>query len=199
MIAVVGMPGPSSVIQGCAEPVAGGLRVIDGGAACRASERALSWNRPGRDGPPGAVGSRGAAGSPGPAGLSGVPGTAVHALGYDALWLPMPLTSVLHAELPPGSWVVNGTVLVNNLGIERQGVFCALDGGARPLVFSGVQLEPEGPQTEWRFSGTTLPVSLAATLAGPGRVDLLCGGAGPWVEVYVRQLNAVPVDGVAVQ
>ncbi len=199
VVALIGMPAPGDVIQACVERTTGEARAVDTAGACRPNERPLSWNRPGRAGQQGPAGPMGPAGPAGPRGAS-LPGrAAVHDVYDDVFWLPMTLTPVMRCDLPAGSYAITGTVLVGDLGFEPSAVFCAISTGTGPLVFSGVRLEPEVPQTEGRFSGTTLALSLATTLTAPGAVDVVCNGGGDWVEVEMRQLAAVPVDDVVVE
>ena len=112
-------------------------------------------------------------------------------------------SSILHLDVPAGSYVVNATVLVNNLGFSRVPVLCAISSPSGSGVTSGVQLENEVPQTEGRASGATLAVGFATTLQASGRIDLSCqsntGPGGATAGADQEQMTAVPVPAVIVQ
>jgi len=114
--------------------------------------------------------------------------------------IPTSFTSILHLDVPEGSYVVAATVLANNLGFTRVPVLCAITSPSDSGVISGVQLEPEVPQTEGRASGATLPVGLATTLPSGGRIDLQCqsntGPAGATAQADQMQLTASTVTGI---
>jgi hypothetical protein len=52
-VAYATIPDSNGTIHGCYQKNNGTLRVVDNGATCRNSERALDWNQQGRPGPPG--------------------------------------------------------------------------------------------------------------------------------------------------
>ena len=114
--------------------------------------------------------------------------------------LPTSFTSILHLDLPGGSYIVNATVLVNNLGPSHVPVLCVLSSPLDSSVISAVQLEPE---TQQGASGATLPLGLATTLTVPGRVDLSCqsntGPDGATAEADQMQITAVTVGTITVQ
>jgi collagen type I/II/III/V/XI/XXIV/XXVII alpha len=64
----------TGVINACVKKHGGRLRVVDGRAACRRDENALSWNQQGATGAHGSFGPAGPAGPPGPAGSPGARG-----------------------------------------------------------------------------------------------------------------------------
>jgi collagen triple helix repeat protein len=68
------IPSADGVIHGCYQKSDGQLRVVDGGAACRASELALSWNQTGPQGLQGPKGDKGDTGATGPQGPPGAQG-----------------------------------------------------------------------------------------------------------------------------
>ena len=112
-------------------------------------------------------------------------------------------SSILHLDVPAGSYLVSASVLVNNLGFSRVPVLCAIVSPSGSSVFSGVQLENEVPQTEGRASAATVPVGFATTVPMAGRIDLVCqsntGPGGATAEASQRQMTAVTVAGVIVQ
>jgi hypothetical protein len=199
----------SAVIYACKNLQNGSLRVVASTRDCRHNEAPLSWNQggqPGAQGPQGPAGPQGIPGPqgvPGPAGASGVTGPAYYTANGEPTTLGPTYSSILHLNVPAGSYVVNASVLVNNLGVSRVPVLCALASAAGSSVFSAVQLENEVPQTEGRASAATLPVGFATTLLAAGRIDLMClsntGPGGATAEASQRQMTAVTVAGVIVQ
>lgn len=123
LAAVASIPGPDGVIKGCLDQRTGALRVIDSSIACRSTERTLSWNQRGAPGaagpigPAGPTGPRGLPGAPGAQGPAGIPGGAAPAFyshASDVVVLPTAYQSILHLDLPAGSYVVNasGSVMI---------------------------------------------------------------------------------------
>ena len=112
-------------------------------------------------------------------------------------------SSILHLDMPAGHYVVNATVLVNNLGFSRVPVLCVISSPTGSGVISGVQLENEVPQTEGRASGATLPVGFATTHPVAGRIDLVCqsntGPGGATADAEQRHMTAVTVAEIMVQ
>src|SRR5438105_4678869 len=173
---------------------------------CAQNEVLLSWNTDGgTGGPPGPEGPTGPTGPTGPQGPTGAAGTglAYHTESRVPVSIPTSFTSILHLDVPEGSYVVAATVLANNLGFTRVPVLCAITSPSDSGVISGVQLEPEVPQTEGRASGATLPVGLATTLPSGGRIDLQCqsntGPAGATAQADQMQLTASTVTGIVRQ
>ena len=164
---------------------------------CAQNEVLLSWNTDGGTGGP--TGPTGPTGPQGPTGAAGT-GLAYHTESRVPVSIPTSFTSILHLDVPEGSYVVTATVLANNLGFTRVPVLCAITSPSDSGVISGVQLEPEVPQTEGRASGATLPVGLATTLPSGGRIDLQCqsntGPAGATAQADQMQLTASTVTGV---
>jgi hypothetical protein len=203
-VAVGQVPSSGELIEGCFEKRTGALRVVADASACRRNEQPLTWSRQGRDGLLGATGPRGPAGPMGPAGPAGDAGGAGKAFytrALDTLVVPTTWASLLHLELPAGSYVVNATVLASNPGSYRVPVLCA--GTAGPLVYSGSQVEPEQPTTEGRASLVTIPVTFTAVLGSPGRVDLVCVSnngvtSGAVAVASHRQMTAIRVAGLTV-
>jgi len=73
------VPGPGGVFHGCVQQAIGQLRVIDPlrpppAGACLPSERYVSWQQQGIQGPQGVPGPQGNPGAPGPAGPPGPQG-----------------------------------------------------------------------------------------------------------------------------
>src|SRR5437868_468503 len=167
---------------------------------CAQNEVLLSWNTDGgTGGSPGPAGPTGPTGPQGPTGAAGT-GLAYHTESRVPVSIPTSFTSILHLDVPEGSYVVAATVLANNLGFTRVPVLCAITSPSDSGVISGVQLEPEVPQTEGRASGATLPVGLATTLPSGGRIDLQCqsntGPAGATAQADQMQLTASTVTGI---
>jgi len=167
---------------------------------CAQNEVLLSWNTDGGTGGP--TGPTGPTGPQGPTGAAGT-GLAYHTESRVPVSIPTSFTSILHLDVPEGSYVVAATVLANNLGFTRVPVLCAITSPSDSGVISGVQLEPEVPQTEGRASGATLPVGLATTLPSGGRIDLQCqsntGPAGATAQADQMQLTASTVTGIVRQ
>src|SRR5262245_59229876 len=209
------------VIHACRNVHNGALRVVGNRHECRRNEKPISWNQRGPEGPqggpgvpgppgvpgtqgiPGVPGAIGPQGIPGPAGISGVTGPAYYTELRTSATLNAGYQSILHLDLPSGSYAINATVLVNNLGFTRVPVLCVISTPTGSGVISGVQLENEVPQTEGRASGATLPVGFATTLREAGRVELLClsntGPGGATADASSRAMTAVTVADVFVQ
>lgn len=143
---------------------------------------------------------------PGPQGPTGIPGgagPAYYTRARDAVTLPGQYLSILHLDVPAGSYVVSASVLVNNLGQARVATLCSLSSPVDTSETVGVQLEPELPQTEGRASGATIAVGMAITLSQPGRIDLLCvsnsGVPDATAQAEGRQLTATTVGSVVLQ
>ena len=130
-------------------------------------------------------------------------GPAYYTESRTATTLGSTYSSILHLDVPAGSYVVNASVLVNNLGFSRVPVLCVVSSPTGSGVISGVQLENEVPQTEGRASGATLPVGFATTLSTAGRIDLVCqsntGPGGATAEAGQSQMTAVTVAEVIAQ
>jgi len=194
------------VINACVNILTGSLRVVAPGRACHRYEVPVSWNQQGPRGPagiPGAQGLPGSPGVPGPAGVSGVTGPAYYTESRTPATVGTSFGSILHLDVPAGSYVVNATVLVNNLGFSRVPVLCVIASPTGSGVIAGVQLENEVPQTEGRASGATLPVGFATTLATAGRLDLVCqsntGPGGATASADQSSMTAITVADIHVQ
>jgi hypothetical protein len=200
------------VIHACKNRQNGSLRVVAANRDCRRKETPLSWNQPGQQGargPQGPQGSPGSQGVPGPqgiagpAGISGVTGPAYYTESGAPTTVGPDYSSILHLDVSAGSYVVNASVLVNNLGFSRVPVLCVISSPTGSGVISAVQLENEVPQTEGRASGATLPVGFATTLSTAGRLDLLCqsntGPGGATAEASQRQMTAITVAEIIPQ
>src|SRR4029079_12150637 len=122
----------------------------------------------GPQGPQGAPGAQGPEGPQGPQGPQGTPGivsSAFHTAAGAPVTVPSDtFTPILGMDVPAGSYVVNATVLLNDLTSSRVPVLCALQSPTASGTISAVQLEPELPQgqgedffTQGRASGATLP------------------------------------------
>jgi len=207
-----------AIIRACRNVQNGSLRVVATVRDCRHNEMTLSWNQKGPSGargPQGPAGLQGVQGAPGPqgvpgaqgipgaAGASGVTGPAYYTESGTPTTVSTTYSSILHLDLPAGSYVLNASVLVGNLGFTRVPVLCAFSGPTGSSPYSAVQLENEVPQTEGRASSSTLPVGFATTLATAGRIELLCqsntGPGGATAEASQRQMTAITVAGVIVQ
>jgi hypothetical protein len=107
--------------------------------------------------------------------------------------LPTTLTSILHLDLPAGSYVIHATVAVNNLELPRVPVLCALQSPRDHSVWTLVSLHT--------LDGATLPVSLATTMLLSGRVELHChsNAVGATALASHRQMTALTVARVTVQ
>lgn len=64
----------TTLISACAQKEDGQLRPVDGASDCRKSERYVSWNAVGPEGPAGPEGPQGPQGDPGPQGPAGPQG-----------------------------------------------------------------------------------------------------------------------------
>ena len=214
VVMVVGLASASEgettgVINACVSIRTGSLRLVVNSRWCHRDELRFSFNRNGLNGPnglagfPGARVLLGAPGPPGSAGTSGVTGPAYYTESRTSTTVGTSFGSILHLNVPAGSYAVNATVLVNILGVSRVPVLCVIASPTGSGVIAGVQLENEVPQTEGRASGATLPVGFATTLAMAGRIDLVCqsnpGPGGPTATADQYSMTAVTVADIHVQ
>jgi hypothetical protein len=212
----------TGVITGCYQMVYGGLRVIDAqaGATCNPSEKQLTWNQtgpqgpagpagpvgaPGPAGPAGPVGPAGAqgpAGSGGPAGPQGPAGApgAGHVYSFsdqtDFFVLIGGSTPVQVASLtlPPGMYLIQGKAGIANLDSDAQGGSCQLNIGGNRADYDPVNLPPfnfVGDDAENAY----LPLSATAdlTTAG-GTVTITCAtfdGNAHIVALRALQVGAI--------
>jgi hypothetical protein len=196
--------GSGDVLQSCVLRGTGALRLVQDANYCRKNEQPLAWSRLGREGAPGIPGPRGPVGPPGPVGPAGVSSSAFHTQAIDSVTVPGSYGSVMQLQLPAGSYLVNATILLSNLGRTRAAVLCSGMGPGGSFVISGTQLEVDQPGLEDGASMATLPVSFPAILAAPGRIDLECGanmGASASTKVIAthRQMTAVRVASVTLR
>jgi hypothetical protein len=103
-----------TLIHGCYAKRSGALRVV---ARCKHGEKSLSWNQSGPEGREGARGSRGETGASGASGQTGGGGPAgpsdIYAAGKATGALsPTEYTSYAQLTLPPGSYLVEATVIL---------------------------------------------------------------------------------------
>jgi hypothetical protein len=158
----------TDVIQACTKGD-GQLRIIDSSSSCKQNETPISWNVQGPQGPPGGPAQAFYARNCCP-----VPST-LPAAGTSA--------SIVHVDLPAGSYTLTGKVMLQRLGSPdgQAIVTCVLAGDSPGFVLKDQTIP--------------LPMVSAVTLSAPGRVDLSCqtDTAGASVFVYGAGLVASSV------
>lgn len=133
----------------------------------------------GPQGPSGVVGPQGSMGPQGQPGPSGPVAAAFASplTGASAPFFARRYNIMTSLTLVPGSYVLNGTVRVNNLSEQRITVQCFLqaDSSGNPTMRSpGAATVMEGGPG---FStSVVLPLLAAATFDAPSKVDLICYG-----------------------
>src|SRR5882757_8823735 len=142
-VAYAAVPDSAGAIHGCYNKLFGSLRVIDTdrNARCLPGESAITWNQTGPQGPAGAPGPSGPSGPAGPTGTNGTNGTngpvgptgapgetgpqgpagppgVSDAYLADATAVPMylsaPEQTVVSMSVPPGNWVIQAVVSLDN-------------------------------------------------------------------------------------
>jgi hypothetical protein len=115
-------------------------------------------------------------------------------------------TSLLKLELPPGSYLLDSSVLVHNINsLNRVPVLCALtsSAGSGPSETVGVQLESEFPQSQGRASSATVSVNFALDASQGTLVELQCisntGPGGDRATATGRHLTALQVRRIVRQ
>jgi hypothetical protein len=221
-LALASIPDSSTgVITGCYQMVGGQLRVINAqaGAKCLSSEKKLTWNQTGPQGPVGPVGPagvQGPAGTAGPAGDQGPAGPAgpagpqgpagpsgaghVYSFTNQTPFIPAAGGStpvqVASLSLPSGQYLIQGKVGIFNSDLSPQGGSCQLNINGNNADFDQVQLpsSPGGPFTG-NVVDTFLPLSATADLtAAGGTVTITCATFAGFFTAPV--LTALQVGGI---
>ena len=199
-VAVAAVPS-DNVISSCYSLTNGGVRIIDTSVdSCKSSERALSWNQIGPQGPqglqglqgpqglqgeqgpqglqgdrgyPGADGARGAQGLKGDTGAPGPAGSGdVYIARGSAYRGSDNHTNLsLSVNVPAGSYVINGKANVTNVDGDRQRADCRLSTGDRADAYV-VDLINDGGTN--KVGVDELTVLDAVTLSGPATITMAC-------------------------
>jgi hypothetical protein len=165
--AISSIPGPDGVIHGCYKKKKGNLRVVAARKKCSHSERALSWNQVGRQGPQGIPGAPGAKGDKGDIGPSNA--FEVFRDAGPANIGTTPVTVATLANLPAGSYVVSAKTELTSPSAGSTDVACTL----RAEGDSDTGDAFIGGGTSATFFAM-IPLTLTHTFSGVGAVTLSC-------------------------
>jgi hypothetical protein len=117
-IALASIPNHNGVYTGCYSKHTGALRVVKSAAACKGSEKAITWSKQGKKGAKGARGQAGTPGAPGANGntiLSGT-GAPAAATGSNGDFYLDTDASTLYGPKAAGAWPGSGTSLIGPPG-----------------------------------------------------------------------------------
>jgi hypothetical protein len=217
-VAVAAVPAADGLITSCRTLSSGSLRVIDAeaGATCKSTEKKLTWNQTGPQGPAGAQGPKGdpgqqgapgpkgadgatgPQGEPGPAGPAGTPGglSDVYTSSGNASIDGSNYTVITALNLPAGKYLVNGWGMSLNQQEQSAMVSCNMyDNRGNHLGTSDATLP--APSIVDTNSYATVPFLATVNLPDPGqvRVECIVGNAVAGIQQDVK-LTALTVGDI---
>jgi hypothetical protein len=176
--------GGSATITACVKKHGGSLYQAK---KCKKGDKKLSWNQKGPAGPTGPAGSAGAAGTNGTNGTNGANGTngtdgavagwsTTHAASVN-ITADTALTPIASKFLPPGSWIINGSVTLTGSDTaaspQAADSTCQLVDGAATSQ-EATWSSPEGAVFLFKLAETTVSMQMALTTTTQTTLSLKC-------------------------
>jgi hypothetical protein len=210
--AVSALPAKDGVVYACAKKKGGALRVVSKGKRCKKSERKVSWNSRGVQGPkgetgaPGAAGVQGAAGAVGPDGAPGPAGETGPTGPGAGTPVNLVLLSDNFAAFGSPTWTNQPAALTELFGTTASRlkadltaatqvrlVCNALQAGA---ASAAIRVQYSADQTLWNYlDGSTGP-SVSVGTTGVKVSSWASPTAGAKTDVFIRAVG-INGDGTA--